>query len=303
MRSCSLPPARPEDATTRSPLCSTRSCACLYARGSQKTSSGATALPPHLDGLPRNVRDIWHYGCTEMLNNAIEHSAGSQLAIRINRTARDTEIMLADDGVGIFGKIQRELALDDPREAILELAKGKLTTDPEHHTGEGIYFASRMFDEFSIISGGLYFTHQHAATEDWLLQASAQGRGTAVYMRIANDSPRKMAAVFEQFASPEEDYAFRKTVVPVRLAQIGEQNLVSRSQAKRLVARFEQFKTVVLDFSAVESIGQAFADEVFRVFQRAHPGVELVVANANAAVTMMVRRARSHRPGGGRRVT
>lgn len=252
------------------------------------------AIARHLAGLPGNVLDIWHYGCTEMLNNAIEHSAGGNLVVRIQRTARDIEIMLADDGVGIFAKIQRELKLSDPREAILELAKGKLTTDPERHTGEGIYFASRMFDEFSIVSGGLFFTHQHTAPEDWLLQASATGLGTAVYMRSANDSPRSMAAVFDQSALPEDDYAFRRTIVPVRLAQIGKQNLVSRSQARRLVARFEQFRTVVLDFTGVEMIGQAFADEVFRVFQRTHPGVELVASNANAAVTRMIRRAKAH---------
>ncbi len=35
--------------------------------------------------------------------------------------------------------------------------------------------------------------------------------------------------------------------------------------------RFERFQTVVLDFTGVEEIGQDFADEVFRVFQRAHP--------------------------------
>jgi hypothetical protein len=154
-----------------------------------------------------------------------------------------------------------------------------------------------MFDEFSIVSGGLYFSHQLGAPEDWLLRASAAGPGTAVYMRLLNDSRRTTAVVFDEFARPEDDYAFRRTVVPVRLAQVGDQNLVSRSQAKRLVARFEQFKTVVLDFTGVETIGQAFADEVFRVFQRAHPEVELAAANASPMVTRMIRRARSHGSG------
>ena len=116
-------------------------------------------------------------------------------------------------------------------------------------------------------------------------------------MHIANDSPRRMTAVFDEFALPEEDYRFLRTVVPVRLAQFGEQNLVSRSQARRLVARFEQFRTVVLDFTGVDTIGQAFADEVFRVFQRANPGVELVVSNANAQVAKMIRRAKAYQPG------
>jgi hypothetical protein len=52
----------------------------------------------------------------------------------------------------------------------------------------------------------------------------------------------------------------------VRLAKYGNDQLISRSQAKRLLARIELFKIVLFDFSGVETIGQAFADEIFRVF-------------------------------------
>jgi hypothetical protein len=55
--------------------------------------------------------------------------------------------------------------------------------------------------------------------------------------------------------------------------------------------RIERFKTVVLDFASVSSIGQAFADEVFRVFANAHPGVELVPVHAVPVVQQMIRRA------------
>lgn len=47
--------------------------------------------------------------------------------------------------------------MDDERDAILELSKGKLITDAENHAGEGIFFTSRVFDEFAVISGGLFF--------------------------------------------------------------------------------------------------------------------------------------------------
>jgi hypothetical protein len=50
--------------------------------------------------------------------------------------------------------------------------------------------------------------------------------------------------------------------------------LISRSQAKRVLARVELFRTVLFDFSRVSSIGQAFADEMFRVFAHTHPGIE-----------------------------
>ena len=48
---------------------------------------------------------------------------------------------------------------------------------------------------------------------------------------------------------------------------------------------------MVLDFSEVTGIGQAFADEIFRVFANAHPEVELLPMNAVPGVQQMIRRA------------
>jgi uncharacterized protein (DUF1330 family) len=72
---------------------------------------------------------------------------------------------------------------------------------------------------------------------------------------------------------------------------MGDENLVSRSQAKRLMRRVEGFRTVVLDFDDVATVGQAFADQVFRVFANAHPDVELVTVHAVPQVQQMIRRA------------
>jgi anti-sigma regulatory factor (Ser/Thr protein kinase) len=113
-----------------------------------------------IDPLPGNVLNIWHHAFTEMFNNAIDHSQGKCIYVRINKTAISTEIAISDDGIGIFKKIQDEFDLLDERHAIFELAKGKLTTDPRNHSGEGIFFTSRMMDKFSIISGGLIFDHE-----------------------------------------------------------------------------------------------------------------------------------------------
>jgi hypothetical protein len=41
----------------------------------------------------------------------------------------------------------------------------------------------------------------------------------------------------------------------MKLAQIGNEQLILRSLAKRLIARFDRFKTVTLDFREVETIG------------------------------------------------
>ena len=99
--------------------------------------------------------------------------------------------------------------------------------------------------------------------------------------------------VFDAF-STGEDYGFTRTVVPIDLVRYGDDNLVSRSQARRLLTRFERFRTVVLDFTGIDQIGQAFADEVFRVFPTMHPDVELVEIHTNSAVRQMISRARTH---------
>ena len=97
--------------------------------------------------------------------------------------------------------------------------------------------------------------------------------------------------IFDQYFS--DDCAFMKMVVPVRLAQRGDQPLISRSQAKRLLARVDKFKVVILDFTDVEMIGQAFADEVFRVFRNQHPEIELTSIHETQAVKQMINRAGS----------
>lgn len=245
---------------------------------------------PELGKLPDNVARIWDYGFTEMFNNAIDHSDGSEIRIFVTKTAAATRAIIQDDGVGIFGKIQRALGLLDERHAVLELSKGKLTTDPENHTGEGIFFTSRMFDRFAIVSGGTYFSHEYGEQEDWILEHEQESSGTSVFMTLNNHTSRTAESVFSQFTSGD-DFGFTKTVVPVKLARYGNENLVSRSQAKRLLARVDRFRTVLFDFTDVEQIGQAFADEIFRVFQNQHPSMELVPIHTNEAVTAMIRRA------------
>lgn len=247
-----------------------------------------------LGQLPDNVMNIWHHGFTEMLNNALDHSGGRTIRVEVLKTAASTEMSVVDDGVGIFRKIQTDLGLLDERHAILELSKGKLTTDPKRHTGEGIFFTSRMFDSFEILSGGAFFSHESGKTEDWLLASSRDHAGTAVFMRLHNHTSRTAKKVFDAYVSGE-DFDFSKTVVPVNLARYGNDRLISRSQAKRVLARVDLFKTVVFDFRGVDGIGQAFADEIFRVFANEHPDISLQSIHANSEVKRMIGRVRGTR--------
>lgn len=232
---------------------------------------------------------IWQHAFTEMFNNALDHSAGTRIIVKISINAVSMEMMIIDNGEeGIFKKIQRVMGLHDERHAILELAKGKLTTDPSRHSGEGIFFSSRLVDRFAILSGGVYFSHNHDEDHDWVLENDKDESGTCVILKLKNNTTRDAKEIFDQYAPEEDNYGFTKTVVPVRLAQYGDELLVSRSQAKRLLARFDRFRTVLLDFTGVSSIGQAFADEIFRVFKNAHTHVDMIPINMSAAVSSMV---------------
>lgn len=262
----------------------------LLASGLAEDAVWRNDISALLGQLPENVLDIWHYGFTEMFNNVIDHSGAAVVTVGLAKTAADTTITICDDGVGIFKKIQLALNLQDERHSVLELAKGKCTTDPENHSGEGIFFSSRMFDEFVVSSGQVYFSHQFDEKEDWILESSSATGGTLVRMTLQNHTARTLKKIFDKFTS-SDDYGFTKTVVPVKLMRYGDDNLVSRSQAKRLLARFDRFRSVVLDFSGVSNIGQAFADEVFRVFKGKHPSVEIVAIHATAEVRRMISRA------------
>ena len=248
-------------------------------------------IAPVLINLPENVTNIWHYGFTEMFNNAIDHSGGSEIFVGVAKQGRRTNIIVHDNGEGIFRKIKRELGLPDEHSSILELAKGKLTTDPKRHSGQGIFFTSRAVDFFGISSGDLFFSHEGGRPKDYLTDSLPTERGTDVWLQLHDRSDRLLRSVFDKYAAAEDDLEFSRTVVQLELARHEGEELISRSQAKRVVTRFEEFKEVVLDFDGIKTIGQAFADEVFRVFALDHPGTSLLPIRMNEDVTRMVARA------------
>lgn len=244
-------------------------------------------------GVNENIKRILYYGFTEMFNNIIDHSGGRAALVEIYDDDEGIAMILGDDGVGIFEKIRRDFGLEDHRIAIFELSKGKLTSDPARHTGEGIFFTSRAFDVFSISSGGLLFGHNQDGRDLLLERFEGTARsGTVVYMEIRKDSNRNLRDVFREHE--DDDAGFSKTTIVVSLAAGGPGDMISRSQAKRVLSRCEQFREVALDFKEIDFIGQAFADEIFRVFRGQHPDIQLHTVNANEQVESMIRRAQAN---------
>jgi len=187
--------------------------------------------------------------------------------------------------------------LPDARSALLELAKGKLTSDKKNHAGEGIFFTSRMFDAFSIRSGYLCYVRERQDDDQWLIETEERPNynvGTAVLMEIATNAERTKRQVFDAYQKDGDVVlAFRKTHVPLKLGKYPNEQLVSRSQAKRVLSRFEDFTEVLLDFEGVSDIGQGFADEIFRVFRNEHPNIEIIAIRTTPEIDAMIAHVRA----------
>ena len=114
----------------------------------------------------------------------------------------------------------------------------------------------------------------------WTGHFKAPDPETVARMDIALDSQRQWNDVYLKYFEPSEvgGEAFHTTEVPVRLARLSSE-LVCRSQAKWVMERATQFKTV----------GQAFVDEVFRVFAAAHPHIRLRTMGLIPEVAQMLR--------------
>lgn len=252
-------------------------------------------VKPFFRDLPEIPEKNLHYAFTEILNNAIDHSGGTGVEIHLRKTAYSATVIVWDDGVGIFQKIAKAMDLEEKRYAILELAKGKFTTEPESHSGEGIFFSSKVVDVFLIFSDELAYMAKGIMPHGLIDSMEAGVKGTAVLMQIKYSHTESSSEVFDHFTQAPEDYGFSKTIVPVRLLEFGDERpqVVSRSQAKRLMVRFERFENILLDFSGIDEIGQGFADELFRVFPAKHPNTKLVAINTNDKIDQMIRRVQN----------
>ena len=245
-------------------------------------------LREHIRDFDSNVQGIWSYTFSEMINNVMDHSEAENVQIVINQDYRITSALILDDGVGIFNKIKDYFHLDSAEDAICELFKGKLTTDTENHSGEGIFFSSKLMDRFFIVSSGKIFTTNKYDDSRIFDLATKGQKGTCVYMELSNHSHKTAKEVFDVYANVEG--SFVKTVIPLK--NIFDSAPVSRSQAKRVCNRLERFKEVIVDFAEIGWMGQGFAHQLFVVFANSHPDILLTPINMNEDVTKMYNHVR-----------
>lgn len=244
------------------------------------------ALATDLADVSDPTLKVLEYTVTEILNNAIDHSEGSAIFVQVAFDPRDVTIIVGDDGIGAFRKVREHFQLPTDLEAIAHIAKGRQTTAPDAHTGQGLFFSSRMVDLFEIEAGGRLWRVDNVR-DDSTIASSIERPGTRVVLRTSKQGTLTPKEVFDRHSI--EEFEFDRGTFRVSLVSHGHE-FISRSEAKRLAVGLNLYGAVELDFSGVDFVGQGFVDELFRVWVNANPGTTITYVNANETVRFMIER-------------
>lgn len=238
------------------------------------------------------------FAFTEILNNAIDHSRSLNGHVMLGVFEKRVKFIIRDYGVGIFRNVQRVKGLADEIEAIQMLMKGKTTTMPEAHSGEGIFWVSKLADRLVISSYGYRLIVDNTVQDYTIEKLQKEVRGTEVEFEISARTEISLEEFFGRYISGREYAGLDMTVVQLGLYREGSL-WISRSQAKRVLKGLERYDRVVIDFAGIDMVGQAFCDEIFRVFKIMHPEIEMEAVNMNDSVKLMVERAMRDQTGRG----
>ncbi|WP_349744547.1 STAS-like domain-containing protein [Roseateles cavernae] len=247
---------------------------------------------PNFDLPPQVARMIQH-GFTELVNNAADHSGGSSVTVSLRQTPSHVQLLVSDDGCGVFDKICAAFDIADAQHAMLELSKGRLTSQPEQHTGRGLFFSSQLADVFDIHANNTAFQRRAWESTGWQRGRPLPRQGSSIYMAIALDTKRTLDQVLEAWSTAGDGIEFDRTTIALRLLAGPGQPLDSRAQARRVAARLPMFKRAEISFDGVADVGHGFADELFRVFARAHKEVELLPTHMTPRIAALVKSAQN----------
>lgn len=237
--------------------------------------------------LNKNCTTIFDYAFTEMLNNAIDHSQSRKVWITVEVDHSNIAFVIKDLGIGAIESIKRGFEIRDDFLALEHLFKGKQTTAKEAHSGQGIFFTSKVVDIYSIATSGMEFTIDNTRADEFLRDIK-QRKGTTVTCQIKKNTRRKIKRVFDKFTG--DDYEFDQNIVKINLSK--HERLMSRSEAKRLLLGLDEYSVLDFNFKNVAEVGQGFCDEIFRVYANRNPGKILSYHNASDVVRYMIERSR-----------
>jgi len=245
-------------------------------------------------GLPENIQSILFYAFSEMLNNAIEHSKSENIEIEVRKEKTNITFVVNDFGIGVFRNVMKQRALKSEIEAMQDLLKGKTTTQPHSHTGEGIFFTSKIADVFLLESFDYRLRVDNLIKDVFFEKLKPSKKGTRVVFSISNSTTKHLSDVFNKFVVNPGEPGFNKTEILVRLFTQGT-IYISRSQARRILFGLDKYESIVLDYDKVGTVGQAFADEIYRVFKNNFPNIKIESINMIEPVKFMVERAENNK--------
>jgi hypothetical protein len=231
-------------------------------------------LAPRLGPLPAASLATLRHCVLALMENAIRHSGGQALLLAFARQGGRIELLLRDDGCGLFRKVHDDLGLEDPDQAPLELAKGG--------AGSSLLLAARAAGAFALTANGLRL-ERRPAREGWALSAAPARPGTALELTLPLLGGRSLEAVRAEHRAPGGG-DFSRTRVPVELLPGAAAGLAGRAQATRLMAGLERYREVWLDWRGVPALDTEAAATIHREWPAAHPGCRLHHLKAAPAV-------------------
>jgi anti-sigma regulatory factor (Ser/Thr protein kinase) len=237
--------------------------------------------------LNKNCLTIFDYAFTEMLNNAIDHSRSKKVWIKVDIDQTNITFIIKDQGIGAIESIKEGFKISDDFLALEHLFKGKQTTARKAHSGQGIFFTSKVVDTYGIATSKMEFIIDNTRTDEFLRDIN-QRKGTTVTCKIKTNTRRKIKDVFDKYTG--DDYEFNRNIVKINLSK--HKRLMSRSEAKRLLLGLDEYAVLDFNFKNVDEVGQGFCDEIFRVYANRNPGKVLSYHEASDVVRYMIERSR-----------
>ena len=244
-------------------------------------------ITPHLDMVENNIKEIIQFSMTALINNILEHSKAKQLYFKLYKTYNEFHIIIRDNGIGIFKKIQTTLYLEDCMIAAMELAKGRITTDSVNHSGDELNAILRLFDLVKIEANGKSLIYKSNLNK-WMIENSFNKQGTSLYLKIDPSSDRNCEIIFKKLFDVPNDHL----IIPISIIMVPGMELInSRTQAKSILRNIENFRQITFDFNQVELIGPAFADELVRESKKKNNFAELNWINSSKMIDVLMSRA------------
>jgi hypothetical protein len=218
--------------------------------------------------LPPDVCRMAQHAFTELLNNAIDHSGGTQVTVSMRQTPLHLQLLVSDDGCGLFERIARPSPSPTPRWPCWSSARASSPASPSA-TPAAACSSPRAWPTCSTCTPTPPPSSTAAGTAQLVQEPSRSARqGTSVYLAIALDTARTLDSVLRAHSLDGDGYAFDRTVVPLQLlAAPGWRSIrARRPSAWRAAAALSPRRDSTSPASA--DIGHGFADELFRVAAR-----------------------------------